>query len=75
VHHDAPGADLPMHDEVNAVERRQELGNELSDGLSTLYKGRRRDVAVNGVFGEAACDFVEIRLGPQRAESGDHFVR
>ena len=69
-----PGRDLPMHDEVNAVERRQELGNELSDGFSTLYRGRRWDVAVHGVFGEAARDFVEIRLGPQRAESRDHFV-
>jgi len=74
VHHDTLVADLPMHDEVDAVERRQELGNELSDGFSTLYRGRRWDVAVHRVFGEAAGDFVEIRLGPQRSEAGDHFV-
>jgi hypothetical protein len=57
-----------------AAQRRQELGNELSDGFSTLYEGRRWDVAVYRVFGEAAGDFVKIRLGPQRAESGDHVV-
>jgi hypothetical protein len=74
MHHDTVVADLPMHDEVNAVQRRQELGNELSDGFSTLYRGHRWDVAVYRVFGEAAGDFVKIRLGPQRAESGDHFV-
>ena len=46
MHHDTVVADLPMHDEVNAVERRQELSNELSDGFSTFYRGRRWDVAV-----------------------------
>ena len=74
MHHDTVVADLPMNDEVNAVQRRQELGNELSDGFSTLYRGRRWDVAVYRVFGEAAGDFVKIRLALQRAESGNHFI-
>ena len=52
MHRDTVVADLPMHDEVNAVQRRQELGNELSEGFSTLYRGRRWDAAVYRVFGE-----------------------
>jgi hypothetical protein len=74
MHHDTVVADLPMHDEINTVEPRQELGNELSDGFSALYRGRRRDIAVHRVFGEAAGDFVGIWLGPHRTKSGDYFV-